>query len=585
MGRWSNQTKPGLLQSTDVLLEKPACIADEKPSEAAPSTASSVKHRYIFKSVEASAEFPIDSQEDVAGALPSAPSGPLKEYEDKLKAIDLREKGKDKSEIATMLGRSEHWVKRWWRQQPHTIPKPKVRYAPLVTNAPLLSFRDLELRRSFAPGGDKVMEELTSLLAWEPARRATRNPDTGELKVRFDSAGRSMTQPGRFVAEYKGGIATLDNILQHVTAVANIRDPGLRIFLNRYESGCATCPMHRHDFWTAMVSFGTDRIALIEDRPMLLRDGDLLVFGTQSHGCPEMPDIAERRISLVVFFRPDADNLERRWLSLSGPHSEPQDDDLIGKEKETDPLQNSCLPSAPAVGKLVDSNLCGCPGISLGLLARREFKALSPVSVYTLGCHTLPESLVVQRLKTSGIDEVWDIRSFSCMVGSQWCPNNMRRMCSCHSVRYIHVPLGYAEAGGMCGHVKSEQGRDTLARMVLSASQGRQVAIMGHMECWRECERQVVARTLVSGILGPVSVLHIEPGGIECHPVDYILPKWLSPVALAERSIVDKPEQCQLLEEEGNHDIEAPCTVEPAHPRPEVRLNRFRRSNTECKGV
>ena len=70
---------------------------------------------------------------------------------------------------------------------------------------------------------------------------------------------------------------------------------------------------------------------------MLLRDGDLIVFGTQNHGVPAMsdaesriievidlhhltpprPDITDGRVSLVIFFYPDADNLERQWQTIN----------------------------------------------------------------------------------------------------------------------------------------------------------------------------------------------------------------------------------------------------------------------------
>ena len=37
---------------------------------------------------------------------------------------------------------------------------------------------------------------------------------------------------------------------------------------------------------------------------MLLRDGDLIVFGTQRHGVPEMPEVGDGRISVPIFFWP-----------------------------------------------------------------------------------------------------------------------------------------------------------------------------------------------------------------------------------------------------------------------------------------
>ncbi|CAK0839625.1 unnamed protein product, partial [Prorocentrum cordatum] len=73
---------------------------------------------------------------------------------DKLKAIDLSQQGLDVAGIAQQLGRSSHWV-----------------------------------------------------------RRATRHPETGDLRVRFDATGNSISQPGRFVAEYKGGFSSTSRYL------------------------------------------------------------------------------------------------------------------------------------------------------------------------------------------------------------------------------------------------------------------------------------------------------------------------------------------------------------------------------------
>ena len=38
---------------------------------------------------------------------------------------------------------------------------------------------------------------------------------------------------------------------------------------------------------------------------VLMEDGDLILFGTQSHGVPEMPSAAGGRLSLVFMFAPD----------------------------------------------------------------------------------------------------------------------------------------------------------------------------------------------------------------------------------------------------------------------------------------
>uniref|UniRef100_A0A7S0FA49 Uncharacterized protein n=1 Tax=Pyrodinium bahamense TaxID=73915 RepID=A0A7S0FA49_9DINO len=449
---------------------------------------------------------------DTACALPSA-GGPLRDYEDKLKAIDLCARGVEKVDIALSLGRSENWVKRWWKQDPQLISKPMVKHGPLVQNAPLQSFRDLEFHRAFACGPTEdegevsSLEELVASLAWEPARRATRCPETGKLRVRFDAAGRSLEQPGRFVTGYAGGVPRLDGLLRRVAATVGIRDPGSRVFLNRYETGNATCPVHRHDFWTAMVSFGADRVACIEERPMLLRNGDLLVFGTQSHGLPAMPDVGGRRVSVVVFFRPDACNIERRWLTVGDERNAEDADSTAAKSAST----------ASTSSRLVDSDLCGCPGISLGLVARRGLQVQKPVVVFTIGCDLLAERVFFERAQCNEVSELWDVRCSMAGVAAHWEPKQLRRLCAVRMLAYHWVPLGRAEAGGIARHLASDEGRDVLARLVLSAAEGRKVAVLGHAEEWRDSERHAVASALASGDFGPLSVLHISACGVEPH--------------------------------------------------------------------
>jgi len=514
MGRWART-----VIGCSALLPEDAAKEDKPescPSALQAQASSHIVCRYIWKDVERTATFPSECADDVAGPMPSAPSGGLRDYEDKLKAIDLSQQGLDVAGIAQQLGRSSHWVRRWWKQDPLRIPKPDVRHSPLVRNAPLQSFRDLELHRGFVRPADKaegqvpLHEELTSLLKWEPARRATRHPETGDLRVRFDATGNSISQPGRFVAEYKGGASRLDALLQRVATVANIHDPASRVFLNRYEDGCATCPSHRHDFWTAMLSFGEARVAIVEERPLLLRHGDLLVFGTQSHGSPAMPDVVGRRVSVVVFFRPDASNLERRWQTFDQPGEDHHLDEGIDARSP-----EACRPLCRA---LVDSELCGCPGISLGLIARRETFVRAHVTIFTIGCGSLGEKMFFERLSHAKVTEIWDVRPLGVAAhrcSSHWHPDELRRACARRLLKYKQVPLGQIAAGGIHRHIASEEGQDVLARIVLAAEAGSVVTVMGQAEDWQECDRKVLAEVLASGRFGPVSIVHILSKGLE----------------------------------------------------------------------
>lgn len=61
----------------------------------------------------------------------------------------MREKGLSKTEIAEKIGRSEHFVKRWWREHPALIERPAGANDVVLKKASLSSFRDLDIRRGF----------------------------------------------------------------------------------------------------------------------------------------------------------------------------------------------------------------------------------------------------------------------------------------------------------------------------------------------------------------------------------------------------------------------------------------------------
>lgn len=264
------------------------------------SHVSKCTYRYVDRGEERTADFPVDRNDDVSGVISSASTGPLRDYQDKLKVIQLREKGLSKTEISEKVGRSEHWVKRWWREHPATLERPAGSRDVVLKKASINAFRDLDIRRRFI-SEDSTYKSLVDKVTWRQAKVVARDVNTGELALRYNEKGQSLSA-GRQVADYSGGLDFLDEILQKVFTQMNIRDPQARIFMNFYADGKDKVAAHRHDFWTCLLSFGSPRILTVDGRPVLLRDGDLIVFGTQNHGVPPMPDISDGRVSLVIFF-------------------------------------------------------------------------------------------------------------------------------------------------------------------------------------------------------------------------------------------------------------------------------------------
>merc|ERR1719245_2009605 len=109
-------------------------------------------------------------------------------------------------------------------------------------------------------------------------------------------------------ASFRGlrtGIAALDELLESVRASLDIRDPDAYILANYYASGHSTIGSHQHDFWSAILSFGASRVMLVENKPVVLHDGDLIVLGTQRHAIPKQPSVKQGRVSVAIFYHPE----------------------------------------------------------------------------------------------------------------------------------------------------------------------------------------------------------------------------------------------------------------------------------------
>lgn len=128
-----------------------------------------------------------------------------------------------------------------------------------------------------------------------------RNYETGEVTITKVASSRQDCM----FPSLKTGIPRLDSALQRIKEDFQINDPGAYLICNWYADGDTNIAPHQHDFWSAILSFGASRVFTLDWQPLLLGDGDLLVFGTQRHSVPKMPSVESGRLSLAIFWYPE----------------------------------------------------------------------------------------------------------------------------------------------------------------------------------------------------------------------------------------------------------------------------------------
>ncbi|CAJ1402298.1 unnamed protein product [Effrenium voratum] len=265
-----------------------------------------------------------------------------KEYQDRLRSIHLRKEGMEKAAIAKALGRSERFVAKWWQKEPKEIPRPWGVHEYLTkdmgrnargvgsTNGATMTdesaadvatwWRDVEVKRKFADD-PVIYEEILNNTDWKPNNARTRDFATGAYHLKYDQRG-NIRWEGHQAGKYKPGLSpAMDKAIQKLFVEYGIADRTSGIITNWYPDGQGYLGSHRHDCWTALFSFGHERILTIDNTPLLMQDGDLCIFGTQRHGVPVMPEISDGRITLVVFFYPNEMQKKGMWQTITDPET------------------------------------------------------------------------------------------------------------------------------------------------------------------------------------------------------------------------------------------------------------------------
>ena len=197
-------------------------------------------------------------------------------------------------------------------------------------------WRDVEVRRKYA-ADPAIYDELLNNTEWKSGAARTRDFSTGASHVKYDKEGKMKLQGNQGAKYTKGSSPAFDKLLQQFFAEYGLADRTSGIALNWYPDGDSVLGSHRHDCWTALFSFGHERILTIDKTPLLLQDCDLVIFGTQRHGVPKMPEVHEGRITVPIFFYPTHMQMKKQWQTLTDPE-DPRKSNELSKLQSTHQL-------------------------------------------------------------------------------------------------------------------------------------------------------------------------------------------------------------------------------------------------------
>lgn len=163
--------------------------------------------------------------------------------------------------------------------------------------------RPAQILRRFVQSSEPLenCSALSACLSWDPAPALKRDYETGEV---WDT-GRKLLRE-KAVSSLQTGVPAVDAAITQIVDIFGIDDPGAYLLCNKYKDGRSFIAPHQHDFWSATFSFGASRIFLLDKQPILLEDGDVLVFGSQRHSVPKQLDPRQsgERVSLSLFWYP-----------------------------------------------------------------------------------------------------------------------------------------------------------------------------------------------------------------------------------------------------------------------------------------
>ena len=251
-----------------------------------------------------------------SGVFESHTSSAHGEYQDRLRAIQLRKQGRSKAEIAKDVGRSERFVARWWQLEPLAVPRPPGIHqylAHTMTGEKQVDrtnmWRGVEVVRGFFKDTAGLYDEILSGFAtWKQSASETKDFRTASYFLRYDREGKMKMMTMKSASYQRAVVPRLDSLVQRIHQKVEITDPDHGAAMYWFSDGGASVGSHRHVFWSARVALGAERIMMVDKVPILMQEGDLIIIGPQRHGIPSMPQINEGSLRISVPFKPKQDS-------------------------------------------------------------------------------------------------------------------------------------------------------------------------------------------------------------------------------------------------------------------------------------
>jgi hypothetical protein len=140
----------------------------------------------------------------------------------------------------------------------------------------------------------------------------------------------------------QSNLTEYDRIIQGLIdyCVSRVKVPDsyitLGAYINYYRDGNDWAPSHRHHKQVQMIiSLGATRDLIVGDKTYTLNSGDVIIFGSSTHGVPIQQTVNDGRISIATFMIPITQNSHDANAIILSEEALARLLDLLGLEVDT----------------------------------------------------------------------------------------------------------------------------------------------------------------------------------------------------------------------------------------------------------